>query len=85
MDDALLAKVEDNVAQQRERDPTDILESDDVDAAMQFLMEQANDKEWKKIDSMSPADKRQLAETSYRDPDTAEQLMRWRKHNPRHD
>ena len=76
---SLNGMIADNIPQNREQDPADFLDTADVDAAMRYLMEQAGPKEKAKIDAMEPAERRQLAEMAYRDPDQAEQLMRWRK------
>ena len=70
--------------QSRERDPADILEQPDIDAATAYLLEQASPDERGRINAMSPAERRQLAETAYRDPDTEEQAQRKRK-RPRRD
>ena len=59
----------DSTPQEREADPTDILEEPDVDKALRYLLAQAGPEERARINAMSPADKRNLAESAYRDPD----------------
>ena len=65
----------DGTPQSREADPDDILENDDVDRAMRLLMEQAEPNERARINAMSPADRRALAELAYNDPDAEERIM----------
>lgn len=61
--------------QNREADPADILDDDDVDRAMRLLMEQAEPNERARINAMTPADRRVLAELAYNDPDADERIM----------
>ena len=75
--------VADSTPQQREPDPTNIVEDEDVDEALQYLMERVEPEEKARINTMDPASKRELAETVYRDPDREEQVMRWRNSRPR--
>lgn len=65
----------DATPQNREADPADILDDDDVDKAMRALMEQAEPNERARINAMSPADRRALAELAFSDPDAEEQIM----------
>ena len=71
--------VTDNHAQTREADPSDALEDQDVDVAMQYLMEGAAPSERAKIEALDPPERRKLATLAYRDPDKAEQIMRYRR------
>lgn len=71
------------IASTREADPTDICEDDDVDAMMAYLLDQAEPDERARINEMSPADKRRLAQTAYRDPDGEEQAARYRRPKPK--
>jgi hypothetical protein len=57
-----------------EASPADVVEKADEDKAMEYLLSQARPHEKKKILEMCPADRRELAEVSYRDPDMAEQI-----------
>jgi len=72
--------------QSRESDPGNAIEQPDVDAAMQFLIEQAKRKHPElgaktesRIQSMDDADRRALAEQVYDDPDKAEQAERYQR------
>jgi hypothetical protein len=67
----------DDTPQAREPDPADITEEGDIDAAMAYLLDQAGPAERARINAMSPAEKRVLAETFYRDPDQEEQQSRY--------
>lgn len=69
----------DSTPQVREVDPANAIDEDDVDAAMDYLLTQAAPHDRTRINSMPPAERRQLAETAYRDPDTEEQVERHRK------
>ena len=71
--------VTDNIAQSREADPSDSVEPLDIDKAMQYLIENSGTDELAKINAMTPAERRQLAETAYRDPDRTDQIFRHRK------
>ena len=58
-------------------------EADDVDPAMQYLIDQAGPEDQERLSKMDPAERRQMAETAYNDPDTAEQIWRRRKSKQR--
>jgi hypothetical protein len=65
--------------QTREPIPGDTVEDKDVEAMLQRLLEEANPDERARIHAMSFAEKRQLAETAYRDPDLEEQALKHKK------
>jgi len=72
--------------QSREPDPANAIEQPDVDAAMQFLIEQAKRKHPElgaetesRTQSMDDASRRALAELIYDDPDKAEQAERYQR------
>jgi len=73
------AVVFDNTPQGREPSPADILENDDVDVMLARLLDEAQPDERARINAMSPAEQRQLAETAYRDKDLEEQALRHQK------
>jgi len=68
-----------NTSQAREPAPADITEDGDVDAAMVYLLDQAGPDERAQINAMTPAQRRRLAETIYRDPEQEEQVLRYRR------
>lgn len=68
-----------NTPQARELDPANIIEDGDIDAAMAYLLDQAGPDERARINAMSPAERRKLAETVYQDPDQEEQALRHRR------
>lgn len=68
-----------NTPQGGEPDPADITEDGDVDAAMAYLLDQAGPDERAQINALTPAERRQLAKTVYRDPDQEEQALRHRR------
>lgn len=70
-----------NTPQGREPNPMNITEDTDVDVMLAHLLDQAGPGERARINSMSPAEKRQLAETAYRDPDLEEQALRYQLAN----
>jgi hypothetical protein len=67
--------VMDNTSQSRESDPTDVLEESEVDAAMQYLIDQAGPDERARIFAMPAADRRKLAELVYNDPDKGDRIL----------
>jgi len=71
----------DKTPQGREDDPAEKLHDCDVDIVLAKLLDEASPKERARINGMTPAEKRQLAETVYRDPDTEEQAKRLRQAN----
>lgn len=75
------AVVFENAPQGREPNPMNITEDTDVDVMLAHLMNQAGPGERARINSMSPAEKRQLAETAYRDRNLEEQALRYRLAN----
>jgi len=68
-----------NKPQAREPDPADILDANDIDAAMAYLLDQAAPDERARINAMTAAERRRLAEIVYRDPDQEEQILRRRR------
>ena len=77
--ESIEGRVLDSMAQRRESDPANILESPDIDAALAYLIDQANPEERARIHEMTPDQRRLLAETAYRDPDSEEQIRRHRR------
>ena len=63
--------------QGREPDPANILHDCDVDVALAELLDQVGPDGRARINAMSPAEKRALAEVFYRDPDQEEQDSRY--------
>lgn len=68
-------------AQSREPDPANMLHDCDVDVVLAKLLDQVSPDERARIHGMTPAEKRQLAEAVYRDPDKDEQALRHRRAN----
>jgi len=69
----------DSTPQGRESDPADMLQEDDVNTALAYLLNQAGPDERARINALTPAERRRLAETVYRDPDKEEQIDRQRR------
>lgn len=68
-----------NTPDGRETDPANILHDCDVDVVLGKLLDEASPEEQARIHGMTPAEKRQLAETVYRDRDAEEQALRQRR------
>jgi hypothetical protein len=68
-----------NASQRREPDPSEALFDGDAEAVLAYLLEQSTPTEAAEINKMTAAEKRQLAETYYRDFDKEEQLERYAK------
>jgi len=72
----------DGTPDERQPDPSDITEPGDIDAALDYLVKQAEEsgpKAVARLSEMDPAQKRALAELAYQDPDKAEQIYRYRE------
>ncbi len=69
----------DIVPQHTEPDPGEVIEEEDVDMAMQYLLDQAKPDEKAQINAMNPAERRSLAETAFHDPDKADYIQKWRR------
>ena len=67
--------VTDSTAQHAEPDPSEVLEADDIDKALRYLMEQASPEERAKINNMAPAEREELAMTAYKDPDHSDKIL----------
>jgi hypothetical protein len=71
----------DSLPQVCEPDGTDIIEDADVDKAMEYLLAEVTPEEKAGIRAMSAVQRRELAQAAYNDPDTAEQIFRYRRDN----
>jgi hypothetical protein len=70
----------DKTPQSREPDPADIMDPDDVDLAMEYLIYQAESPEDRaKLDAMDPASRRRTAQMVYDDPERSDEIEEWRK------
>ncbi len=67
--------ITDNKPQQREPNPGDALDAQDVDAALRYLLEHAGPEERGCIHAMQPDEKRKLAELAYSDPDRGNKIL----------
>jgi hypothetical protein len=65
--------------QSREDDPAEVIESEDIDAAMNYLLEQANEHEQQSIKGMTPCQQQELAKIAFRDREVQEQIERQRQ------
>ena len=71
------AVVFENAPQTRETDPANMMHDCDADVVLAKLLDQVSPDERARINAMSPAEKRQLAETFNRDADKEEQDQRY--------
>ncbi len=65
--------------QSRENDPAEFVEPEAVDAALEYLLEQATGQERQRIKEMEPSELQELARILFRDPDKEEQVRRHRR------
>lgn len=73
------AVVLETTPQSRELAAGDVIEQGDIDVMLARLLDDAKPDERARINAMTPAEQRQLAETAYRDPELEEQALRHRK------
>lgn len=82
---AMAGVVFDTTPQTREADPASVMDNGDVDAILAQLLDEAGPDERARINAMTPAEQRQLADIASRDPDLEEQALRYRRNRLRED
>jgi hypothetical protein len=65
----------DNTPQQHEPDPAGVMEQEDIDRALRYLIEQASPDEKARVLAMPPDQQRKLAKLAYEDPDRGDQIL----------
>ena len=72
---SLTEVVTDAVSQRREPNPADIVEDEDAEVALRYLIEEAGPEEKARILSMTPEKQHALAILAFKDPDRSDKIL----------